>query len=414
MRDAERKFNERNISNKAKVIRKVEYKNLCNQFKRLLRKKERNYCSTLRDRIAENCQRNPREFWKLVNKTRRKQKETIPLDVYNADGTLNTNIEYVKKVWKDGFENLYRKPNMSHDKVFFDKALKQVTNYLRIPHINDITHISKEETKKAIADAKLNKACGPDFLPSEVFKNDESVDILHNLFEKCYYFGKVPTQWSMSIINPIPKGKHDRRDPLKYRGISLVSVVYKMYTSILNNRLIDQVGEKLVCEQNGFRKQRSCQDQIFSLTSMLDVRKSNGKDTFLTLIDFQKCFDYIDRTLLMKSLLDMGIDHHLFLSIFSIYEKTESVVKLNDNVYTDVLEVSNGVRQGCILSTTLTSVFLNSLLIEIKKQNVGIDLGDFIMSVLAYADDIAVVTENEHDMQILLNTISDWCFKWEF
>ena len=32
--------------------------------------------------------------------------------------------------------------------------------------------------------------------------------------------------------------------------------------------------------------------------------------------------------------------------------------------------------------------------------------------MLAYADDIAIITENEQDMQIILNTLENWCKKW--
>ncbi|CAG2246235.1 unnamed protein product [Mytilus edulis] len=47
----------------------------------------------------------------------------------------------------------------------------------------------------------------------------------------------VPSPWCQSIIHPILKDGKDYRDPLGYRGISLMSTVAKMFSSILTNRM---------------------------------------------------------------------------------------------------------------------------------------------------------------------------------
>ena len=58
-------------------------------------------------------------------------------------------------------------------------------------------------------------------------------------------------------INPIPKANTaDPRDPLPYRGITLAPATYKLYCSVLNERLDKWLSRNntLVDEQNGFRK----------------------------------------------------------------------------------------------------------------------------------------------------------------
>lgn len=46
--------------------------------------------------------------------------------------------------------------------------------------------------------------------------------------------GIIPSAWNKSIIKPVPKtSKSDPRVPLNYRGISLLSTVYKLYSNIL-------------------------------------------------------------------------------------------------------------------------------------------------------------------------------------
>ena len=59
--------------------------------------------------------------------------------------------------------------------------------------------------------------------------------------------------------------------PLNYRGISLLSCVGTLYSSIVSNRIVSytNICNILVDEQNGFRKNRSCSDHIFTLSSVI-------------------------------------------------------------------------------------------------------------------------------------------------
>ena len=83
-------------------------------------------------------------------------------------------------------------------------------------------------------------------IPVEVLRNDWSVAHLVKLFNVCFHTGTVPDQWSRGIIIPIPKdAKNDLRDPLNYRGITVACATYKLYCSVLNNRLITKWVEQL-------------------------------------------------------------------------------------------------------------------------------------------------------------------------
>ena len=107
-----------------------------------------------------------------------------------------------------------------------------------------------------------------------------------------------------SIGNPIPKNsKHYPRVP-----ISLLSMVCKLHSSILNNSLITFLDDQniLVEEQKGFRKSRACIDHIFSTCTIIRNILHEEKPTFACFIYFQKAFDFVNRDLLAYSLLKTG------------------------------------------------------------------------------------------------------------
>jgi hypothetical protein len=68
------------------------------------------------------------------------------------------------------------------------------------------------------------------------------------------------------------KDKGDKRDPVNYRGISLLSTLSKVYTGVLARRLNDWIEKRGVISecQMGFRKGRRKADNIYILRTIID------------------------------------------------------------------------------------------------------------------------------------------------
>ena len=279
----------------------------------------------------------------------------------------------------------------------------------RIGHLNDFNFEFDNVCERTTIDGKSPDI---DLLHYEVFKNNSIKSVLHKLYQLCFKTGKVPSVWGKAIIHPIPKGTQlGQRISLNYHDISLFSVVAKCYSSVLNNRLQNFLEEKdsIVDKQNGFGKDRSCLDHVFTLNSMIQNRKSN----FVTFIDLQKAFDFVDCNLLqyMYKLKLNGIDGYMYNAISSLYVNTESCVCVN-GFQTNWFPCVNGVRQGDNISLTLFSIFINEFAVKIKNLKMGIPVEYEKISILLYADDIALVTENERNMQVVPDILNKWCEKW--
>jgi len=273
--------------------------------------------------------------------------------------------------------------------------------------------ISIQEVKIVLKKAKLNKAVGLDNLPYEVMKNEESSALLQAMFDKVFSSGVIPSVWHKTILKPIPKNSTvDPRIPLKYRGIALLSTVYKLYSGILNNRLTKHLeNSKLIHEeQNGFRHSRSCSEHVFVLNSIIRNRLIENKPTFAAFLDAEKAFDRIDRQLLLHKLLKHGINGNLYNNIKSIYKETSCCIKVND-MLTEWFATNCGVLQGDTLSPTLFNIFVNDLISDVNSQNKGIHINDTSISMLLYADDIVLLSNSAEDLQCLLNTVYDWSFR---
>ena len=67
------------------------------------------------------------------------------------------------------------------------------------------------------------------------------------------------------MIFPLLKDpSSDKRVPLNYRGISLLSCISKLYSAFVNNRITSYLdsNDMLSDEQNRFRAGRSCENHV--------------------------------------------------------------------------------------------------------------------------------------------------------
>jgi len=140
------------------------------------------------------------------------------------------------------------------------------------------------------------------------------------LFNKILASGNFPENWRTGLIVAIYK-KGDKENIENYRGITLLSAIGKLFTSILNQRLYSYlVNDGIIKhEQLGFRKKHSTIDGIFLLKNSIDleVKYSNNRKSnmlFSCFVDFKKALDCIPRHILLSKIERAGVKGN-FLSI---------------------------------------------------------------------------------------------------
>ena len=68
--------------------------------------------------------------------------------------------------------------------------------------------------------------------------------------------------------------------------------------------------------------------------------------------------------------------------------------------------VTNGVKQGGILSPALFNVYMNNLSLTLNQSGIGGFLGDSLVNHICYADDLCLITLSSSGMQHLLDLCS--------
>ena len=203
-----------------KMERLANYKDSRARYQKLLNKKKTEHNQNLFDKLIQNF-KDSSSFWGII-KSLKSNKQSIPdIDL---------------KEWEEHFREVLNPAHLI-DEGNNQVNIEQIRNREIIVEELD-RDFEKEEVIKATHNLKAKKAAGDDGVIPELLKNliDDAINYILNLLNSVYNEGIYPDEWSSAIIVPIFK-KGDKSNPSNYRGISLLNILSKIYTAILNERL---------------------------------------------------------------------------------------------------------------------------------------------------------------------------------
>ena len=191
-------------------------------------------------------------------------------NIQSNQNQIVTETKDILGVWKDYYEETFKETNgnigENIDETISNRDDQQQT---------DITMM---ELENAIRKIKLGKAAGVDNLTPEMIKysGETAKKWILTLLNQTWNEEKIPKEWENNTIIPIHK-KGSTTKCQNYRAICLSSVMFKLYTRIIETRLRQQVQNKLEEEQGAFRPGRQTQDHIFTISNITDKATDTTK-----------------------------------------------------------------------------------------------------------------------------------------
>ena len=197
-------------------------------FKKLTREKKKAY----RENIVKNMHLSKgrgKMFWKSLDKLGNNKNKNDCIEKISLESWR----EHFKSTYFDEQEPLYP-PNCKNEGPL---------DY----------EITIEELLKAQYVLKNGKASGIDMISNEMLNCilKEHPYVLIKLYNSALQNNITHSNWVLSIITPIHK-KGSKMVRENYRGISLISCVFKLFSAILNNRLMSFCMEKIYYRKNNW------------------------------------------------------------------------------------------------------------------------------------------------------------------
>jgi hypothetical protein len=128
-------------------------------------------------------------------------------------------------------------------------------------------------------------------------------------------------------------------------------------------------------------------------------------------VDLAKAFDSVNRIALFESLIRAGLSGVFLNAMKAIYTSVVSCVRVNGKM-TEDFNCPLGVKQGCILSPSLFSLFINEIALEMNdvgRHGIQMLPGMLELFLLLFADDIALMASTPMGLQKQLTNLLRLC-----
>lgn len=370
-------------------------------------------------------------FWKKLNIQPNVPRG--PHAIRDKRGNLLTEPSQQLERWREHFEAVLNNQSTVQAEVIDGVKQRPVASWMA----NEPT---AEELKIAIQKLSYNKTAGVDEIVAEMLKagGDALEARLLHLVRLCWADERVPQEWIDALVKPIPK-KGDKTDTDNSRGITLLSVAGKACTKIFEGRLTDfaegqradtLAAFRLAESQAAFRRNRGTTDMIFVARQVLEKAREQNTPLYACFFDLKKAYDTVNREALWALLLKYGVPPKFINMLKALYKDMKASVEVGGK-RTEPFDVSNGLRQGCVISCVFFNLFFDEVVrdalhgyegdvfVEWSEQRPLMgpqrrtrDTHTARIIDTRFADDLMSVARSEAKLQEFIYRFADACKRW--
>ena len=276
-----------------------------------------------------------------------------------------SSVDEITDLFSDKYGTLYN--SVSYNTYELDRLSADIDSHIDIgcpSNIGRLNHnhsITVPEVREAISKLKVGKK-EENGLYSNHFKNgpERLVIMITLLFNCMLIHGMAPDDLLLGTMIPLIKNSRGNKQCSdNYRSLTIGTSLSKILEIVIMNQQSDKL--KTSDLQFGFKEKSSTTMCTFMALETIEYYKNNGSNVHTLLLDASKAFDRVNYIKLFNKLLDRGMCPLTVRLLLNMYTTQKLQVKWNSNI-SPKFDVTNGVRQGGVLSLLLFSVYIDELL----------------------------------------------------
>lgn len=334
-----------------------------------------------KQKLAENVH-GETDLWKELKKINPTCRN-VPTTIDDAVGPSEIAELFVSK-----YEQLYNSVSTSVGEL---TEISDIINKSISCDNYGIILLQQSTIQKCVNKLKSNKSDGNLGFDSDHLLNctPKLVTILSLLFNAMIIHGHNANDLLFSTIVSIPKNMRSTLcSSSNYRGISLCSSICK----VIDMAIMEQFGKYLYTSdlQFGFKPGLSTIMCTAVYMETVNYYTYRNTDVYSCLLDASSAFDKVHYGKLFKLLIKRKLPMLIVRLLFHCYTHQQVCVSW-ESCRSRYFGVSNGVKQGGVISPILFIIYIDELLLLLEKSGLGCHIGTNFCGVLGYADDLTLI-----------------------
>ncbi|BES96992.1 Retrotransposon protein [Nesidiocoris tenuis] len=267
-------------------------------------------------------------------------------------------------------------------------------------------HFTPNQVKNAINRTSPKKSPGSDGINQSLLKHlpRKTITMLTQIYNAMLRTTHFPQKWKHAEIVMIPKPLKPTQNPSSYRPISLLSIFSKLFERLLLPKLLPYFSPAIPDFQFGFRRQRSCEQQLHRLAEEILEAFEDREVCQGLFLDTEKAFDRVWHPGLLYKIKPLLPDTY-YRIIQSFLSNRTFHVKCDD-ACSSAQPIRASVPQGSVWGPILYLLYVG----DIPTQRGT--------SSFMFADDHAVLARNSSGvaastaLQSLVDDVQEWTQMW--
>ena len=362
--------------------------------------------SIFNDTLYEHlCKKDNVGFWKEWRKRfcMHNMKPTSTLNGQSGDDNVRT--EFTKY-----YKSVFQPNSLNADDHYKTETINLLSQG---PAETATSAVDIQVVQNCVQNLKNNKAPGHDGICTEHLKYAGPHLLVHLclLFNAMLRHSFVPSDFCFGTIMPLLKDKHGDASKIDmYRGITLSCTVSKLFESVLLVLFGDSMNSDDL--QFGFKKNSSCCHALFVFNESIRYFARRGSRVHCAALDASKAFDKVLHYSLFYKMVSRGISS-VFINVLIYWYSRLHCAVLWKSVIGEKFMIKCGVRQGGVLSPYLFSLYVDDVIIALRKSGYGIYVGNIFAGCILYADDIILLSCSCRGLQKMVDICSEYGIHWD-
>ena len=265
--------------------------------------------------------------------------------------------------------------------------LREAKRWMQAPSADECAaaDFNMDDLNRAIKKMRSRGAADPDEVPLTFLKalGPAAKEELLSIFNQCFNEAEVPQPWRNATIIALLKMGKPASNMESFRPVSLTSCAVKILERMIVHRLYHFAEARGLFShtQAGFRKNRSCEDQLLRMTQDISdgFHDRKPKRTVMALLDLCRAYDRVWKEDLLLSLVDGGALLKIMRWFHAFLRNRQFKVLLNGSL-SRTRWLIHGVPQGAVSSLLLFLFYINTI---------ADNLPDEVRNSI-FADDLAI------------------------
>lgn len=273
--------------------------------------------------------------------------------------------------------------------------------------------IDRLDLRNKLKSIKRNSSPGMDGITMDMITamSDHSFNTLRSAFDDILSNrDQIPTKLKTAYVSFIPKksgySAQELTQPNLFRPITVLPIIYRIITNIVNHRLQNVIQNSGIISQNqrGFTKKAKTCEVPQAIKNVCSHAKKAKGNIYITMVDYSDAYGSVIHDRLMEIIKYMGFPPNS-LNLFEQLIRGHGLHIKTHYGLTNRIDLKKGIAQGDPIAPTLFNIYTELVTRVIKDIRSGYPINFIDHSIVAYADDTTIISNTHNRAQIQLNKL---------